>query len=36
MVPGVVAGFGQATDALMPQVVQWVMQQGQAQRVIAP
>ncbi len=36
MVPGVVAGFGQATDALMPQVVQWLMQQGQAQRVIAP
>lgn len=36
MVPGVVAGFDQATDALMPQVVQWVMQQGQAQRVIAP
>lgn len=32
MVPGVVAGFGQATDTLMPQVVQWVMQQGQAQR----
>ena len=32
MVPGVVAGFGQASDVLMPQVVQWVMQQGQAQR----
>ena len=32
MVPGVVAGFGQATDQLMPQVVQWVLQQGQAQR----
>ena len=32
MVPGVVAGFGQATDTLMPQVVQWVVQQGQAQR----
>ena len=32
MVPGVVAGFGQASDTLMPQVVQWVMQQGQAQR----
>ena len=32
LVPGVVAGFGQATDALMPQVVQWVIQQGQAQR----
>ena len=32
MVPGVVAGFGQAADTLMPQVVQWVMQQGQAQR----
>ena len=36
MVPSVVAGFGQATDALMPQVVQWVMQQGQAQRAITP
>ena len=32
LVPGVVAGFGQATDTLMPQVVQWVLQQGQAQR----
>lgn len=32
LVPGVVAGFGQATDALMPHVVQWVLQQGQAQR----
>ena len=32
MVPGVVEGFGQASDVLMPQVVQWVMQQGQAQR----
>jgi len=32
MVPGVVAGFEQATDQLMPQVVQWVLQQGQAQR----
>ena len=32
LVPGVVAGFGQATDALMPRVVQWVLQQGQAQR----
>ena len=32
MVPGVVAGFGQASDTLMPQVVQWVMQQGHAQR----
>ena len=32
MVPGVVAGFGQASDTLMPQVVQWVMQQGPAQR----
>ena len=32
MVPGVVAGFGQAADGLMPQVVQWVMQQGQTQR----
>lgn len=32
MVPEVVAGFGQAADTLMPQVVQWVMQQGQAQR----
>ena len=32
LVPGVVAGFGQATDTLMPQVVQWVIQQGQAQR----
>ena len=32
LVPGVVAGFGQASDVLMPQVVQWVLQQGQAQR----
>lgn len=32
LVPGVVAGFGQASDALMPHVVQWVLQQGQAQR----
>lgn len=32
LVPGVVAGFGQATDTLMPQVVQWVLQQGQTQR----
>lgn len=32
LVPGVVAGFGQATDTLMPQVVQWALQQGQAQR----
>lgn len=32
LVPGVVAGFGQANDALMPHVVQWVLQQGQAQR----
>ena len=32
MVPSVVAGFGQASDTLMPQVVQWVMQQGQAER----
>ena len=32
LVPGVVAGFGQASDVLMPQVVQWVLHQGQAQR----
>ena len=32
LVPGVVAGFSQATDTLMPQVVQWVLQQGQDQR----
>ena len=32
MVPSVVAGFAQASDTLMPQVVQWVMQQGQAER----
>jgi len=31
MVPQVVAGFGQAADTLMPQVVQWAIQQGQAQ-----
>lgn len=30
-VPQVVAGFGQASDTLMPQVVQWAIQQGQAQ-----
>lgn len=31
LVPAVVAGFGQASDVLMPQIVQWVLQQGQAQ-----
>ena len=30
LVPQVVAGFGQAADTLMPQVVQWAIQQGQA------
>ena len=31
LVPGVVTGFGQASDQLMPQVVQWAIQQGQGQ-----
>ena len=31
LVPSVVEGFGRASDVLMPQVVQWTLQQGQAQ-----
>jgi len=36
LVPAVVAGFGQASDRLVAQVLQWTVEQGQKYQALAP